>query len=449
MSFIPSAVLPLVLEFQKVFSQPTFRRWSVLMLGIILTSGRRTVLNILRTIGGLAPGHPSSYNRVWSLRRWSLWKVGRILAGLVLQHLVKEETVFLVGDDTVEEHRGKKVYGKGLHRDAVRSSQSYKAFRWGHKWIVLAILVRFPFTNRPWALPVLVALYRPPKISEQEGRRHKTPPVLMRQLLAVLMRWFPERKWVFSGDGGFSTHELASFACRHQSRLNLVGRFYPKASLHEPPPPPKKNRKVGRPRIKGKKLPSPEKVVEKSRLREENVSWYGGGRRNVGLVSGCGHWYKIGKGLVPLRWVFVKDRTGTHRDDYFFSTDPEMDPVKIIEIFTGRWSIEVTFEEIRAHLGFESTRGWSKKTVLRAAPCIFGLFSFVALFYSRLPRRVVGRPVVQWQGKTHVTFSDAITVVRRALWEQWIYKHPMIRRTYSKIPPHLRETLLFALAPAA
>jgi hypothetical protein len=371
------------------------------------------------------------------------------LAGLILRHLATEETVFLVGDDTVEEHRGKRVYGKGLHRDAVRSSHNYKAFRWGHKWIVLAILVRFPFTKRPWALPVLSALYRPPKISQQEGRRHKTPPVLMRQLLGVLIHWFPERKWVFSGDGGFSTHELASFACRHQTRLSLVGRFYPKASLHEPPPPPKKNRTVGRPRIKGKKLPSPEEAVKHSRLREEDVSWYGGGRRNVGLVSGCAHWYKIGKGLVPLRWVFVRDRTGTHRDDYFFSTDPEMDPVSIIEIFTGRWSIEVTFEEVRAHLGFESTRGWTKKTVLRAAPCIFGLFSFIALFYSRLPRRVVGHPVVKWQGKSNVTFSDALTVVRRCLWERWIYTHPAIRRTYSKIPPHLRETLLFALAPAA
>src|SRR5436190_520067 len=95
--------------------------------------------------------------------------------------------IFLAADDTVDEHRGKRVYGKGRHRDPVRSTHSYTAFRWGHKWLVVAVLVRFPFTRRPWALPVLVALYCSEKENSRRGRRHKTPPQLLRQLLRVLL----------------------------------------------------------------------------------------------------------------------------------------------------------------------------------------------------------------------------------------------------------------------
>src|SRR5919107_348385 len=91
----------------------------------------------------------------------------------------------VVGDDTLTEHRGKKVYGKARHRDAVRSSHSYTAWRYGHKWVVLAVLVKFPFAARRWALPVLVDLYRTPEVDRVEKRTHKTPAQLMCRLLRL------------------------------------------------------------------------------------------------------------------------------------------------------------------------------------------------------------------------------------------------------------------------
>ncbi|MBV8554344.1 MAG: hypothetical protein JO116_02180, partial [Planctomycetaceae bacterium] len=103
------------------------------------------------------------------------------------------------------------------------------------------------------------------------------------------------------------------------------------------------------------------------------------GRRDVAVVAGTGQWYKSGEGLVPLLWVFVHDLTGTHRDDSFFSTDPGMTPREVIERFTGRWSIETTFQEMRADVGLETTRGRTEATVTRVAPCLFGLFSVVAV----------------------------------------------------------------------
>jgi hypothetical protein len=429
------------------FTRPTFLRFVVLALATILTVGGRTVCNLLRTLGALAPGHPSSYHRVFSKRRWSSWRLARGLAGWVFGHWVPEGRAFLVGDDTVDEHPGDNVFGKGCHRDPVRSTHSFTAFRWGHKWVVLAVLVRFPFTHRQWALPLLVALYRSEADNHKAGRRHKTPACLLRQLCCVLLRWFRQRPFVLTGDNNYGSHEMARFAARRRGRLHLVSKFYPDANLFEPPPPYSGH---GRPRVKGKELAKPEAIVASAeRTKLTKVAWYGGGLRDVEVVSGSGHWYKSGQGLVEVRWVFVHDLTGTHRDEYFMTTDVAMTAREVIETYVGRWNEETTFQEMRSYLGLESTRGWKEKTVLRAAPCLFGLYTVVACLYSQLPRRYARERAVDWQGKAVVTFSDAITAVRRWLWQQWVFAIPGHREAFEKLSRPFRCLLLHALAPAA
>src|SRR5262249_20973712 len=118
--------------------------------------------------------------------------------------------------------------------------------------ILLAVLVRFPFAVRPWARPVLVALYRSPEDDRRRGQPHKTPAELMQVLLRLLRRWFPEWQFVFAGDGGYGSHGLAFFAQRQRGRLTLVSRFHPKANLFEPPPA-VTGKKNGCPRQKGAK----------------------------------------------------------------------------------------------------------------------------------------------------------------------------------------------------
>lgn len=428
------------------FTRPTFLRFLVLALATILTLGGRTVCNLLRTLGALAPGHPSSYHRVFCRRRWSSWRLARGLAGWIFDHLVPSGNVLLAGDDTVDEHPGDKVFGKACHRDPVRSTHSFTAFRWGHKWVVLAVLVRFPFTRRPWALPVLVALYRSPKDNLQAGRRHKTPARLLWQLCCVLLRWFRPRRFVLAGDGNYGTHAMARFAARRRGRLTLVSKFYPDANLYEPPPP---YTGRGRPRVKGAKLPTPAQVVAGSARTPREVAWYGGGRRQVQTVSGTGQWYKAGEGLVAVRWVFVQDRTGSHRDEYFFTTAVGMSDAEVIETYVGRWSEETTFQEMRSYLGLETTRGWKAKTVLRAAPCLFGLYTVVAGLYSQLPKRYGRVRAVAWAGKQDVTFSDAITSVRQWLWQEWVFAIPGYKPVFAKLSRPFRSLLLHALAPAA
>ena len=130
---LPAAARPLLLALTDSLVQPTGQRLLPLAVGAILATGRRTVTRLLATTSPLAQGHFSNYHRVFSRASWSTWAVGKVLARLVLDLLPPEEPVVVAGDDTVAQHRGKHVYGKGRHRDAVRSSHAHTVWKWGHK----------------------------------------------------------------------------------------------------------------------------------------------------------------------------------------------------------------------------------------------------------------------------------------------------------------------------
>ena len=446
----PSMILPnqaqsLLFALASAFTAPTFQRFTSVMAAAILTTGRRTVANLLRTLGTLAPGHRTSYQRLLSQAQWSGLHLACLLTRFLLQQLLPQGIVRLVGDDTVDGHTGKKVHGKGRHRDPVRSTHTYTAWRYGHKWVVLAVLVSFPFASRPWALPVLVDLYYCQQDNYRRHRPHRTPAQLMCRLLRLMLLKFPQRTFLFIGDSTYGTHEVARFIGRHRDRLSLISKLHPEANLFEPPPP---YTGKGRPRVKGQSLPKPRQAVQDGRRQRLTVGWYGGGSRRVEIVTGTGCWYKSGHGLVPLRWVFVHDKSGTHRDEYFFGTDPALAPKAIISHYTARWNIETTFQELRAHLGLETTRGWCEKTVLRAAPCLLGLYTVVALLYHSLPpSQRLG--AVCWPGKQGETFSDALAAVRRWLWTEWVFPQAGSTAGIEKVPAPLREIIFSALAPAA
>ena len=176
---LPKQVRAVFDPVEPAFTHPTHHRLVFLALAAILTLRGHTIANLLRCLGSLAPGHPSSYHRIFSRDRWSSWTLARCFAQKVLARFVPEGPIELAGDDTVEEHPGKNVYGKGCHRDPVRSTHSFTAYRWGHKWVALTVLVRVPFATRRWALPLLMTLYLPEEENRRQGRRHKTPSELL------------------------------------------------------------------------------------------------------------------------------------------------------------------------------------------------------------------------------------------------------------------------------
>jgi hypothetical protein len=448
MNSIPKVAEPLIRSLAVAFTRPTFQRVVVLFVGAILSLRRRTVTGMLWPVGTMARGHWSDFHRVFCRASWSLWPLGKALAAMILEWIPADQPVIVSVDDTTPQHKGQRVYGKGRHHDAVRSTHSHVVWVWGHKWVTLAIHVRFPFAARAWALPVLCALYRSEELNRAEGRRHRTPIRLTRPLMAALIHWFPQRKFILVGDGGYASHELARFCHRHHRHVTLVSRFHRQANLYDAPTR-RRLARGGRPAIKGRKRAAPAAVVQRSSTRRFTVSWYGGQRRRVELISEASHWYKAGDGLTPVRWVFVRDVQGTHRDEYLYSTDPTLRPDQIVSLFTARWSIEVTFQEVRAHLGFTTPRNWSKPSVLRTAPCLLGLFSLVSLIYARHRRdRAVPSLSTAWYTKYGATFSDAITTVRRLCWES-VLKESWNHTGITKLPTRLRRTLLDHLSHAA
>jgi hypothetical protein len=449
---LPRAAEPLIDSFAPAFTAPTYRRFVLLLVGAIVTCGRRTVSRILWTVRTLVDGHASSYHRFFSQARWSTWPLAKVLVLTIAAALVPPgEPILVAGDDTVAEHCGKKVWGKACHRDAVRSGRRWTVRKWGHRWVVLAILVKFPFASRRWALPVLCALYLPPAMNKKQKRRHKVPSQLAQSLLAALMHWLPQRRLVFLGDGSFSGHELADFASRHRDRLTLVGRLRPKASLYAKPPKGSRRKGRGRPQRCGRKLRCPQEQVAHARRHKLNVHWYGNTRRRVGVVSGKGIWCR--RPLRSLvRWVYVHDPI-SKRSDYFYSTDPRMSPRRIIELYAARWSLEVTFQELKQHLGFTSTCNRIKRSVLRAAPCLMGCFSVVTLIYTALladqPALARPRQTLCYHNKSEPSFSDALFTLRRALWDQTILRQTWGDQVVAKLPPQLKTFVLSHLAEAA
>jgi hypothetical protein len=226
-----------------------------------------------------------------------------------------------------------------------------------------------------------------------------------------------------------------------------------------------------RPRCrKGGKLPCPADTVTAARLGrglapgggvlpEATVQWYGQSTRTLELLSGCGAWYR-GNGdgtaaLVPVRWVCTGDPQ-TGKQEYFFATDPAWRPLAVVEEFAGRWSIEVTFEEGRAHLGWETTRQHRANSVLRCAPCLLGLFSLVSLLFARQWRQNRGGGGgdackvhrTPCYAKSEPTFVDALYAARRALWDGCLLKHVLGPRRVTTLPHRLRRTLITYLAEA-
>jgi hypothetical protein len=136
------------------------------------------------------------------------------------------------------------------------------------------------------------------------------------------------------------------------------------------------------------------------------------------------------------------------RDEYLFTTDAELTPDAVVSTYCGRWSIETTFQEARSALGLETTRGRCRSTVVRAAPCLFGLYTVVAVLFHALPvAKRVG--AVAWPGKATVTFSDVLSAVRRWLWDEAILPQAGSATALRKLPEPVRELLFTTLAPAA
>jgi hypothetical protein len=412
---LPEAILLVLAPFAPLFSQRVWAHAQVLLLGAILASGPRTVTAALRIMGLALERRFTNYHRVLNRATWSARQGSRILLGLLLTVLVPQGATIVFGaDDTVERRSGRKIKAKGCYRDAVRSTKKHVIRCFGLKWVSMMLLVPVPWSRRVWALPFLTALCWPKH--KRGTRRHKTSVDWVRQMMKQVRRWLPGRRLVLVVDGGFAAVSLA-LACV-KSQVTMVARLRWDAALYHPPGPQPQGKRGPKP-IKGKRQRSLQGWAKRSDTPWETVevTWYGGQRKKLRVFSRTALWYTPGLPPVAIRYVLVADPEGQLRMEAFFCTDLQATPEQILEWVVMRWSLEVTFEESRAHLGLETQRQWSDQAIARTTPSLLALFSFVTVLALQLSGGgQIPVPVTAWYHKGAATFSDCLALVRRYLW---------------------------------
>jgi len=425
MSLSPE-IVSVIAIFQSAFTSPTWDKAQVLIIGTLLARGRRTVTAALRQMGLGQEENFSLYHHVLNRARWSALALSRLLLQALIKAFVSVNgSLTFVIDEHLERRWGPMIRKRGHFRDSLLSSRKKSVSNSGLRWIVLALVVNAPWTKRCLALPVMSVLAPSPKVSRQLKGRHKTIAQWARQMITKVRRWLPGIPITLLGDGAYSAVELG-LRCQ-KLNVRLIAPLVLDAQLFGPAPPrplPGRNKRVGRPPEKGARLPKLSAVLvdPKTAWSPITVAWYDGQRRALEMTTGAALWKRSGLKPLPIRWVLVRDPSGELDPKAYFTTDPRQTAVEVVEAFVLRWTIEVTFEESRAHIGIESQRQWSDLAIERETPCLFGLYSLVVLMAKALhPDGKVPIQRTAWYEKKEATFSDVLATVRRHLWGNFDY----------------------------
>ena len=416
---LPAPMLSVLSIFLPLFfSQPSYINFLELFQGHILCKGKRTISEILKSLGLRNVKNYSRYHDFFRKAKWSSLKGSQILF-LYIISLIPGEIIISV-DSTVERRKGPKIKSLGIQRDAVRSTKSRKVLVPGLNWLVFAIHFKFPWFNQQVALPFLSILMPPEEplsTSKNEKdlkklKKHKTLNEWACQVAVLLRRWVKHpKKITIIADSAFATYILANTCI--DLGITLVSRMRLDARTFEFPEKPKK----GRTKLVGKRLPTFKMILEDpSRIWDTvEVLWYGGRKKKIDVLTGTCLWYGYGIRPVPIRWVLTRDSNDKGEAAVLFSTDANALPIAVIEAFVLRWQIEVTFEEARRHLGMETQRQWSDNAIDRITPCILASYSIINLMTLEMTISKGENIPIQtssWYKKQHATFSDVIAYLR-------------------------------------
>lgn len=432
---LSDTILTVMRQFQSAFSFTTWCKVQSLIVGTILARGRRTVAAALRQTGLDAEANFSLYHHVLNRARWNAFDLSRRLLHILVQTFIAVGgTLTFVIDETLERRWGRRIKRRGHYHDPLASSKKRSVASPGLRWIVLTLIVTPPWTRRNWALPVMSVQAPTPEVSKRLGLRHKSVAQRASQMILLVRRWLPDAEITVVGDQTYSCVELAHGCVR--ARVRLIAPLRMDARLYEPAPVRLPGTK-GRPRVKGERLPKLDGVSQdhQTTWQKVRVTWYDHSRRELEVATGTAHWYRLGQKVLPIRWVIVRDPKGSLRTRAYFSTCPDDTARQIVARFIKRWSVEATFEESRAHMGIQTQRQWSDLAIERSTPCLFGLYSLVAVMAQALhPAGDVPVQQSAWYSKSEATFSDVLATVRHHLWSTISFEKSAFDADVIKIP---------------
>jgi hypothetical protein len=340
-----------------------------------------------------------------------------------------------------------------MHHDPLISSRAKPLVSWGHDWVVLTLLVSNPFwaSTKVWSLPIAFRLYRNRqgltkgknktkrsrrgqnghKAKKSQKRRpdpnHRTRPELAVELITMVAGWFPDRSLLVSGDSAYGG---ASVLQKLPANVDLISHVHPKGALYAPAPAPSGK---GRPAKKGRRLPG-----MKEWANDPAQSWQTlvfdqfGLHATLKVKTRQALYYKAGKDRL-LTIVLVRDVVGQRPDQMFYCTRLDWTARQILSAYSGRWSIEVTFENVKQLLGFEDPANRKEKAVRRTAPMALVLYSLIVLWFHREGHRHLQFPDRPWYPrKCAPSFADLLTTLRRESWRETIRTLPVVGRLMEK-----------------
>ena len=448
---LPIALSSAIGVFAPVFSRPVWQHVKVLMTGAVLAPGQRTVTAILRLMGLSAKPNFQTYHRVLNRAVWSPLYASQLLLRLFVAVFVPRGVVLFGLDDTIERRRGDHITAKGLYRDPVRSSHAPMVKASGLRWLGCMLLTPISWANRVWALPFLTVLCPSERFYAQHGRRHHTVLERAWQRIRLVRRWLPGREGVFVADSSFAALEGLALVARLPG-VSVITRLRLDAALYDPPPLRAPGQR-GRPRLKGKRRPTLEAVLAAEKTPWSTLTiddWYGEGPREVEVATDTAVWYHAGKPPVAIRWVLLRDPQERFKPQALLSTHLEHTCEQMLAWFVRRWTMEVTCEDARAHLGLETQRQWNDRAMARTTPALLSLSSIMTLTAHLLIEK--GATCVRstaWYRKTRPTFSDAIALVRRQLWDHIHFSTSLQETDMIQMPSELFERFMDAVCYAA
>jgi hypothetical protein len=397
-------------------TKPGYRNALVVLVGWVRSHGRHAITEALVVTDVARRLHHERFHRFFSRGTWSPDEIGKLLFDRILKLVPADAPVHVALDDTLTPKKGPQVFGIGNHLDAVRSTKRFKVFTFGHVWVVLSIVVRFPFSRRPWALPVLFRIYRNTKDCERSGHVYRKKTELGRELVEVLARWAGDRRVHLAMDSAYCNDTLMRGLT---TKVTVFGAMRPDAVLTALPAVPKRP-KAGRRAVRGKRLPKPEALARNDRVPWQTCKAELYGRiRTVHFKTLDAQWYHV-CGARLLRVVVVRVDDGTVPFRVFVCTDPTLGVVTVLEMYAERWALEVTFRDLKQHLGFADSSARKRAAVERTAPFVGFAFTILVLWFAdRTWRTTVATPPIRpWYcHKRGHSFADILRTAQRVLAE--------------------------------
>jgi len=433
--------------FRPALTRPGFQNMLVMFVGWVLTTGTHAVTQALVETGVAGRRHHEAFHRFFSRGTWHPDDLAQQLLQWILRRVPPDKPLRVALDDTLAPKKGPHVFGIGSHLDAVRSTRRHRVFCFGHCWVVLAVLLRVPFSRRAWALPLLFRLYRNKKECAAKGAPYRKKTELAREMLDLFVGWVGHRRVEVVADSAYCNDTVTRGL---PASIVLLGAMRPDAVLTAPPP--KRRKKCGRPRLRGRTLPKPQTFARDERHPWQTcVATLYGRKRKVRYKTFCAQWYRACATRL-LRIVIVQVDQGTVSLRVFFSMDPMMSVAQILETYAERWAIEVCFRDLKQLLGFADSSARKRAAVERMAPFVGMTYTTLVLWFSERAWQspLAEAPLRPWYPhKRGLAFADVLRASQRVLAPLDVFDPPCVISNLRKPTRTTQRSRRRRLRPAA